>query len=360
MKRDIENLDFRAAFRPVPEACRAALMDAARSVKEERKMKRASLRVALIAAAIVVSMMAAALAAGHLMGWTDFLGDYSNVNIPQGAVEQMQVTEELSWQVGPMTFTVTELLTDGRIAVSSVNIRTTDGSPALMCWDPWDTIGCNGDNGKANAVRLGIDPTTTYIEAAKQLNLPLYTVRGILDVAAEYIGGESMEDPMWNEDGSVTYFCMIDLADGAVRETLPTGLFLRVSRIDPASGEEAEKWVDREQTVLIPVCPVLEKRSYVPDRETIIAGQKLLKVDAVRYVTGAYLTLTWEMDAMLMPEKVWELYDLTLLDADGAPLPRGMNLSASMMVTITQEEMLGVESLPDVITLDNGTVLVAE
>ena len=62
MKRDMDNLDLRAAFRPMPEECHAALMDAARSVKEEKEMKRASFRVVLIAAMIIMSMMAVAFA----------------------------------------------------------------------------------------------------------------------------------------------------------------------------------------------------------------------------------------------------------------------------------------------------------
>ncbi len=360
MKRDLDNLDLRAAFRPMPDACRDALMTAARSVEEEKEMKRATFRVALIAAVMIVCMTAVAFAAGSLLGWTDFLKDYSDVNVPQDAVEQMQVKEPVSWQVGPLTFTATELLTDGRIAVSSVNIRTTDGSPALLCADPWDTIGANGENGQTNAQRLGVAPTITYIEAAKQLNLPLYNVRGILDLPTEYSSGEGMEDPLWNEDGSMTYFCLIWLEEGAAQTELPASFFLRASRIDPATGDEAEKWVDRDRAVTVPVCPELERRSYTPDRETIIAGQKLLKVEAVRYVTGAYLTLTWEMNWEMTPESAYGLYDIELLDESGNPLPGGMNLSSQLTFTITQEKMLGVEKLPDVITLAGGTVLTAK
>ena len=44
MKRDLEHLDLKRAFRPVPEACHRALMDAARSVREEQPVKRISYR----------------------------------------------------------------------------------------------------------------------------------------------------------------------------------------------------------------------------------------------------------------------------------------------------------------------------
>ncbi|MGN0794343.1 MAG: hypothetical protein ACI4MG_07735 [Aristaeellaceae bacterium] len=351
MKRDFENLNLRDAFRPEPEDCHAALMNAARSVKEEKEMKRASFRVVLIAAAILVSMMAVAFAAGGLMGWTDFLGNYTNVTIPQGAVERMKVSEEISWQVGPMTFTVTELLTDERMAISAIHVRPTDGTQALMCVDPSDVIGCNGENGRALAAKLGVDPMTPYTEAAQQLNLPLYCVRGILDIASEYAGGDGMEDPLWNEDGSLTYFSMLSLNRDAVQSELPARFYLRVAQLDPATGEEVEKWVDRDRSVTVPVSPVLETRSYVPEQETVIAGHRLLKAEAERYVTGAYLTLTFEMNYMDVPESAYGLYELKLRDAAGSELPEGMNLSRALRFLIEEEVMLGVETLPDVITL---------
>ena len=55
MKRDLEHLDLKQAFHPVPEACRRALMDAARSVREEKPVKRVSYRAALIAAVILLA-----------------------------------------------------------------------------------------------------------------------------------------------------------------------------------------------------------------------------------------------------------------------------------------------------------------
>lgn len=51
------------------------------------------------------------------------------------------------------------------------------------------------------------------------------------------------------------------------------------------------------------------------------------------------------------PQSAFELYELELCDEAGNPLPGGMNLSASLTFTIEVEEMIGVETLPDVITL---------
>ena len=53
MKRDLDNLDLRGAFKPMPDECRNALMTAACSVKEEEPVKRVTFRAVLIAACTV-------------------------------------------------------------------------------------------------------------------------------------------------------------------------------------------------------------------------------------------------------------------------------------------------------------------
>lgn len=367
MKRDMEQMDLRAAFRPMPEECRAVLMDAARSVKEEEKMKRASFRVVLIAALIIMSLTVVAFAASRLMGWTDFYRDHDYTNVPQGAYEQMQVRDDISWQVGPLTFTATELLSDGHIAISAIHVRVTDGSAALITGlntsDPTDPIRANGENGRAYEQRLGLPERATWLEAAQQLGVPLYRVSADQDCRHELMDGEMMIDVLYNEDGSITYFCMGLLDASRVQDTLTLPMALDVFLTDPVTGETIQRWQDCDQTVSMAVCPVLESRTYYPETETVIAGHKLLKLEAVRYVTGAYLTFTYEMNWQDVPESAHELYDLfeqDLLDGNGNPLPDGMSLTGSVEFTITQELMLGVETLPDVITLQNGTVLMAE
>ena len=78
MKRDMDNLDLRSAFAPMPAETRNALMNAARSVKEEEPVKKAAFRTVLIAACVIVATMAVAMAAGQIFGWNDFFkNDYS-------------------------------------------------------------------------------------------------------------------------------------------------------------------------------------------------------------------------------------------------------------------------------------------
>jgi len=360
MTRKMDDLDLRSAFRPIPDSCRDALLHAARSVKEEKEVKRASFRAVIIAAIVIVAMTAVAFAAGSLMGWTDFFGYYDDIGVPQAAVDQMQVENTSAWQVGPLSFTVRELICDGHIALGSAVVTVTDGSEALLCTEPWDAIGANGDNGEAVAKRLGVSPDTSWVEAAKQTGLPLYRVSFMLEVDPAYSGGETMSDPMWNEDGSLTCFCMPALNPDAVRDKLTAAVWMRVAPIDVDADEEGEAWINREQTVTIPVAPVLETRTYIPEKETVIAGQTLRSVKAMRYVTGAYLTLEFDASQDLYADSIFGLYDVTLHDAQGTELPGGMNLSASLDMVIRLRLMAGVETLPETLTLADGTVLKAQ
>ena len=62
------------------------------------------------------------------------------------------------------------------------------------------------------------------------------------------------------------------------------------------------------------------------------------------------------MNYMDVPESAFDLYELTLCDAAGAELPGGMNLSAKLTFSIEMEEMIGVEKLPDVLTLTDAVL----
>ena len=64
MKRETDPLNLRSAFEPMPDGCYNALMKAARSVKEERTVKRAALRTIAIAVCIILAAMAAYIVSG--------------------------------------------------------------------------------------------------------------------------------------------------------------------------------------------------------------------------------------------------------------------------------------------------------
>ncbi len=311
--------DLRPAFPDMPEDCRDALLRAARSVREERKMKKFTLRTALIAALLIIVTMTAALAATEMLGWTDFFGEHFGTVVPKAARDILNASEGKTYQAGPLTFTVKQLLSDGRLAMCAVDIRTADGSEALYCWDPSDTLGCNGENGKILAKRLGLPAETTYLDAAKQLNLPLYRAEACLEAAEPYSGGEGMGDQLWNADGAMTSFSMeyLDHEKTAGVKALPVQLFLLVSRIDPETGEDAADSVIRQREPMeIPVHGVITEKDYAPAEPFTLNGYALVSVHAEQTVCGLYLDRVYEADEEARKlyenagaEKAWEIID---------------------------------------------------
>lgn len=361
MKRDMNQLNLRNAFHDMPEDCRNALMHAANSIEEDVPVKKVTFRAVLIAALIIVTTTAVALAAGSLMGWNDFYKNYStNVTVPQASLVEMQKQQGFTCQLGPLTFETKDLITDGHTAMSSIHIRVTDGSPALLTGDPEATVGSLGESGEALAKRLGISPDMTWMEAAKKLNLPLYNVRAILDLYHEFLKGDEFEDPMWNEDNSLVYFSSAALHSDKIGDELETSFYLYAAEIDTETGAEKIVWRNRDQKLMLKVCPVLEAKTYTPVERVEFEGYELETVQAKRYVTGAYLTLSFAPVHPDLRESVFQLYSLEVLDEAGATMPEGMRMSGGIEVKIQREIMLGIEELPDTLTLSNGAVLKAK
>ena len=143
MKRNENELNLRNAFPEMPESCYKALMDAAGSVQEEEKVKKFTIRTALIAAAIMILTVAVAMAATNMLGWSDLF----HHDIPKTAQDILSATEQKTYQVGPVTFTVNELLTDGHMALCTSTSGMSDGSAAVIATELYDPIGACGDHG---------------------------------------------------------------------------------------------------------------------------------------------------------------------------------------------------------------------
>ena len=112
--------------------------------------------------------------------------------------------------------------------------------------------------------------------------MPLYCVRALVELPPENNLG-SMEDALWNEDGTIVYFNMPMLAPGSVDGNLNATLYMAVTQFDPATGERLEKWETREE-VTLPVAPLLEEKSYLPQEVVTFDGLTLESVrgEAVR------------------------------------------------------------------------------
>lgn len=362
MKREIDNLDLRAAFRAEPEGCHRALMDAARSVREEKKtVKRFSMKLIVVAAIIVLSMTAVAYAAGKLLGWTDYF-EYWGIHTTPQMQNAMQM-EPKTYTLGPLTFTVQEAVADNRLAMISTTIATADGSPALLGMFADDSIGAYGDRSRVLMNALGVeDKTLMFSEAAAQKNIPMYSVRAIIEVDGMYDGGEGMEDILWNSQTNAIYVSSHILNTENIGQELPVTIHLRVAQHDE-SGEEIQKWTARE-TMTISVSQKLEEKTYTPDALFTVNGATLESIHAELYVTGAYLAFQWQLPENVVNDddfNMWDYHSVALLIADGAfnVFEQGVSFTwrydDSAWPIVTVEQMINVDALPEMIRISDGT-----
>ena len=360
MKRDMENLNLRDSFKPTPDKCHDALMTAARSVKEEEPVRRITFRAVLIAACIILATTAIAIAATRKLGWVDFFEIFygSTDSVPEEAQKIMNSTEEQTFILGPVSFTVQSLYTDGQEAWASTLITAADGSSALVCGDysPESSLGSNGENGEALARKLGLDPETTWLNAARQLNCPLYWAHANLHSREPYDIGGGMMDSLYDDQGRLVYFSMKELytPDGCP-DPLPMELWLQVYEIDPETGDVKEI-ADSQEDILVPMSLSADSVTYHVQEDYTAFGLHLDSVRAEKTVSGMYIyTDLTARDGMTEDEFLEvQLYPVWL-DENGEEYPEGMNMSYEInmdhwpRVSITSQ--IAADSVPDRIWL---------
>lgn len=340
------------------------------SAKEEEPVKKFTVSTALIVVLIVISTLTTALAASALLGWTDF---YS-FEIPKTAQEILNATEPKDYQVGPITFTVNELLTDGHIALCSATSHVTDGSSAVLSEEVYDAVGANGDNGEALAQKWNLSPDTRWIDAAHIMNLPFYRISISVNVPEECHDGEDMGDAMWDEKGNCVSYYMAALNSLQVGETLPIKLHFQVWQYDPQSIEpqsifedvvdeakEMSYWEDTFEITLTVPAPIAEK-TYMPEQPYDFEnGLTLNSVTAQQTVAGAYVVGQFTLRDGFNFNDAYS-GELDFLDATGEEIPWGMAESGiieyDQLPKVEWGAMLNLEVLPEemVVSLDETTV----
>ncbi len=354
--KQLSDIDFKQTYGDVPEGFHRRMQHTLRRTEEEKPMKRLSFRAVLITAISLITTMAIAFAASQL-GWVDFFGGRYDVTVPKAAQEALSATTPRQYQLGPMTFTFKQLLADGRIALSAAEIHTTDNSVALYAPDTnfFEAVDAETDTVLNH---YGLEPGTTWVDAAKQLNLPLYGIRALVEVDEPYMGSEAMEDILFSQDCSIVYFNMAMINAKNAKDTLPAKLYLAVTEFDLATSEVKEKWTAREGDS-IPLAPMLNEKAYAPDAPTDIGGVTLTGVHAEQYSTGVYVDTSFIVpDGMDQDAATNAIFSLLLLDSEGDTLPAGMNLSKNVNLdawpTVILETQSSLETLPDTLTVSDG------
>ena len=373
MKRDMDNLNLRDAFRPMPEETRNALMNAARSVKEDEPVKKATFRTILIAACIIMTTMAVAVAAGNIFGWNDLFSKDYGAGIPKTAQNIMAATEPITWQEGNVVFTLRESYSDPKLAMISVEARLAEGVKGILAADDFtEPIGAHGENGAAVAKRLGVEPEMTWVEAAKQLNLPLYSVRATLEIPAELRGSEAYEDLMFNDDGSLTYFSLQPLNEKVSGDEIKAKVYLRTKLVNPEDAEDDANVTKKNVDLTIHTEKVITTAEYIVPKGTKVLD--VFRIDNIRaelLPSGLHFTTNLTALEGATQDTALDKLRVNIVKENGEAYPTGITLSSGFSnldswPQIQYTQMISVDQIPETIHLvfpdanGNDTMLVLQ
>lgn len=373
MRHDADFPNLRDAFSPEPESCHSALMDAARSVREEKQVKRISLRAVLIAAIVLIVMTAAALAAGNA-GLLDWFHQSYGANLPKTAQDVLSATEQHTLDAGPVTVTVRETLADGQIAYLTAEAKLKAGEAGILyagSGDPNDLVG----ESLAGLLDVdGVTAETTLIEAAKASKQPLYAVTVWLAPDRDITAGEEMMDSARQTDGSLMLVDMIYTDPAKVGAELTGEARVIVQELDPETGDwkEGFRWeVGCDEAVA--VNGVTAEKTYAPSGTDKLMGFLTVEqVTAEQTCAGVYVKVLLRADEGTTLDRLQEQAPLDVLDASGQSFPTGLSLTAEylqadgtpfdmeqdpaevMVPEVLYKMMITVDSLPDEMIVTDG------
>lgn len=361
----MDELNLRSAFGPEPEECHAALMAAARSVKEEKGSTHTGLRTLVLAAALILCMMAVAFAASQA-GLLDWLRQAMGVQVPRAAQEVLAATEKTTCQVGPLTLTISETLADGRLAYLTVNAAGTDGAALVYegSGDLFDPVGTT----LAKALNHpGILAETSLVQAARISGLPLYCVMAWLQLEEGVGEGVEMMDALRQEDGSLLLIDMLLTNPDKVGEKLNVNICLWVRQIDPVTMKRMDEGWEMTETRSLTVHGVTARKDYLPqDNAALNDDLTITGVTAEQTCAGAYVTIAMDTREDMTCDELLNsgLEALSLLDASGSDLPDGISLTSALLCAdgsqlpedgpvgqVQLQMMLGVDALPETMTI---------
>lgn len=378
MKREWDGIFLRKAFSPEPAVCHDALMNAARSVREEDSMKRVSFGMILLAVMLVIAMTTAAYAVGNA-GVFDWLRENYGAQLPPSAQEILAATQEKTIAAGPVTFTVSEALADGRIAYLYVHARMSDDATALLCpvsGDPTEPIG------EALCAALGcadLTADTSYAEAAIITGTPLYFVGVWMELPEGVFYDTEMMDAFTLEDGSLSLVYMALTHPDAAGESFTAQIHCTTTELNPETLEAKDgQRFEATNTHTFTVGGVTaEKRYAISDTSKLLGCLTVTELRAEQTCAGVYLTVYARADEGTMLETLYTGGEIRVLRAGGTPFPTGASLTSRFLdgegnefpadkdpndvivSTLSYQTMITADALPDALLITDGTARIA-
>lgn len=328
MKRE---LDLKNAFRQSPARCRQALMQAARSVKEDEPVKRFTLRTLLIAALIMIALMAAALAAagGGLVDW--FQSVYGAV-LPPRAQEILSATQTAELEAGPVTFTVNELLCDGKIACLTLQAQAK--GEGIVYADGEEITDPIGEHLAMRLDHPQITGETSYQEAAKITGLPLYCASAWLETESYDLIETELMDHMRLDSGGVLLVRMLYLKETLTGSALPVKVRVKTQETELAAQElKAVRQGEAVTEANLAINGVSAEKQYAPEKAARLSEQFIhTGVTARQTCAGVYLYIKAQPDAPMTLEEMRHMpFEWNVLNGKGEPYPGGISLTCELL-----------------------------
>ena len=318
---DIEKINFRNAFPPMPEGMKKALKEQLNSFHDEKKVYSISFRPVLIAAIVIVLMTCVAYAATKL-GWVEYFREMFSIDVTEKAQKEMESSTKKSFVVGPVTFTIKECFSDGRLLLGAADIQPNDGNGMIL-----------GDIDEMEATMDG----------------PIYIARFVMNAPSVNHGnGEDMEDYIQN-GSSLTYLNMLSVKIEQNITSVPVSADMSIIRIDPNNGKTLDSW-SMEEELLVPVNHQSMIKEYLPETTFSMNGMILQSIEAEQTAAGIYLRMNFlaeagsNKSAIHVPDFYWQSMNNEKYD-------KGINLSMTLETDdwphVVIIDMISVNELPE-------------
>ena len=336
--------DLKNTFGPTPESFKYRVGDALRLAKEDNKMKRTGLRMALVIAATLVLLTGVVYAAATDWKLLDFFKSYGKdlTTDAQAIISDIQK----NYEVDGLNFTVQEAIADGKFLYLTMKVSPKEGeNPLLLGIDimPGDPV-----------YRSDAGETRTYTEIAQAENRPIRHV--FMNLEAQGYSTNSF-DYVTQSDGSLLFILSGEFpATGdAIEATLTLGTY--TWNLDGSMVPDSD--VRTTYPISLPVSKPLAVATY-PGSKTPVEGTAAL-LDSVDF-TLTPLTLHYEIHYTLDEKKPAELQAFLkdglifeFLNEKGTAVDGGLTRQGSTDsedgVHFIQLGSLNLSALPETVTL---------
>ena len=322
--------EMKRAFGCAPDSFKEKVASSLQEAREDTPMKRSGMRIAIVAALLVVLLLGAAYAAVSQYGLVDFFGQWEGITLPEEAGEALSFDKPLATaRIGEMDIRITQAVADGRALYVAAQFTSSREGEVLL-------LGGGG-----------------VLQEWAELTEETQVIQTDLEVQS----GDCVtyvSDFRRQPDGSIVYFAVGELKTDAESVEVTCNL----------SYHDMEGWYDAvpgtEQTGTItftlPVTRAIETREMYPNQPITGMGMTVDRVVLTRTPLTTYYRLEVSFAADATEEQLalgrdGNHIDFNFMDEEGKMVWTGTSPFQSMEseddVHFVREGSLSLTTIPD-------------